>query len=77
MKYRWEIAAARPLVGRLLKDALGIRELTAACLVERGFVDPADARRFLDPRLRDLADPFRLPQMDRAVERLLQARERS
>jgi single-stranded-DNA-specific exonuclease len=77
MKYRWEIAAARPLEGRLLKDALGIRELTAACLVERGFVDPAHARRFLDPRLRDLADPFRLPQMDRAVERLLQARERS
>ncbi len=77
MKYRWEIAAARPLETRLLKESLGVRELTAACLVERGYGDPSIARRFLDPKLRDLADPFRLPEMDRAVERLLQARERA
>jgi len=76
MKYRWEIPPPRPLEVRLLREALEVSELTSACLVDRGLSDPVEARRFLDPRLRDLADPFRLPQMDLAVARLLKARER-
>lgn len=76
MKYRWELPAARPLEVRLLREATGLGELVATCLVERGFPDPEAARRFLEPRLKDLADPFRLPDMDRAVVRLLEARER-
>ena len=76
MKYRWELPAARPLEVRLLREATGLGELVATCLVERGFADPEAARRFLDPRLKDLADPFRLPDMARAVARLLEARER-
>lgn len=76
MKYRWEVSPPRPLEVRLLRDALDVSELTASCLVDRGLGDPVEARRFLDPRLRDLADPFRLPQMDLAVARLFEARQR-
>jgi single-stranded-DNA-specific exonuclease len=61
---------------RILMDAVGVRELTAACLVERGLGDPEAARQFLDPRLKDLGDPFRLPQMEHAVSRLLEALDR-
>lgn len=75
MRYRWEIAVGRPLETRLLGEALGVRPLTAACLVERGHADPDRAARFLEPRLKDLADPFRIPDMAAAVERLFRARE--
>jgi single-stranded-DNA-specific exonuclease len=33
-------------------------------------------RRFLDPRLKTLGDPFTLPDMERAVERILSAIDR-
>jgi single-stranded-DNA-specific exonuclease len=76
MRFRWHLPPPRPLETRTLREALGIRELTAACLVERGFSDPATARTFLNPRLKDLSDPFRLPAMQAAVDRLFTARER-
>jgi len=37
---------------------------------------PVDAERFLQPRLKDLSDPFALPNMARAVERILIALDR-
>ncbi len=73
MRFRWEEALARPLERRVLEEATGLSELASACLIERGLGDPDGARRFLDPRLKDLADPGRLPQMDRAVNRLFAA----
>lgn len=75
MRFRWEEALERPLERRVLQEATGLSELAAACLIERGLGDPDGARRFLDPRLKDLADPGRLPQMDRAVNRLFAALE--
>lgn len=76
MRYRWEMAPDRGLEIRVLREALGIGEVAATCLVGRGLSDPDSARRFLEPRLKDLADPFRLPDMERAVRRLLEARAR-
>lgn len=76
MKFRWSIAGAKPLLTRPLVAELKVTPLLAQCLVNRGFTAPDAARSFLGPRLRTLADPFLLPQMDRAVARLLAARER-
>ncbi len=66
---------ASPGIGdaRLLADALGISDLTATLLCQRGFSDPDEARRFLSPSLNDLIDPFRLADMGRAVDRILSA----
>src|ERR1051326_1499821 len=58
---------------RELASARGLSEPAARVLITRGFVDPASARAFLAPSLRDLGDPFGLRDMDRAVERLLRA----
>ncbi|MBL8134328.1 MAG: DHH family phosphoesterase, partial [Anaerolineae bacterium] len=49
--------------------------LVAAALVRRGIADPDAARAFLDPDLYHPADPFDLPDMDRAVARLRRAIE--
>ena len=49
--------------------------LMAQCLVNRGVVSKAEVSEFLNPRLKLLADPFLIPNMDAAVERLWKARE--
>ncbi len=74
MKYSWMHAPAQPDLARHLTRHLGTSPLLAQCLINRDFLDPNTASSFLCPRLRELADPFLIPNMDRAVERLLLAR---
>ena len=61
----------RPLI-----DALGCPPFLARLLALRGLQDPAEARLFLDPRLKNLSDPFLLPGMRPAIERILAAIDR-
>ena len=60
-----------------LANTLQIPPLLAQCLLNRGLSEPAAIAAFLQPRLKQLADPFLLPNMGAAVERLFQARERN
>ena len=75
MKFRWNIAPAQPLLAEKLAQDLRLSPLLAQCLLNRGFSEPETITRFLEPRLKQLADPFLLPNMAVAVERLLRARE--
>lgn len=50
----------------------GIPEILVKMMLQRG-VKPAEMDQFLRPRLRDLQDPFLLPDMERAVERVFAA----
>ncbi len=77
MKFRWTLAPPQPLLTGSLAAQLKISPLLAQCLVNRGFSEPSVIENFLAPRLKHLADPFLLPNMETAVERLLLARERS
>jgi single-stranded-DNA-specific exonuclease len=45
----------------------------ARVLFSRGVTTAAEADRFLNPRLSDMGDPFRLPDMEKAVERIWKA----
>lgn len=74
MKYRWLPATPQPLLAGQLASQLKLSPLLAQCLFNRGLSEPAAMQDFLRPRLKNLADPFRLPNMNAAVERLLQAR---
>ena len=56
-----------------LASALGLHPTVARLLCMRGFGNPDEANRFLNPSLDQLHDPFRLADMDRAVVRLEQA----
>jgi len=75
MKFTWTVAAARPEPCRQLAGALHISPLLAQCLLNRGLGEPEVASRFLQPRLKHLADPFLIPNMAAAVQRLLAARQ--
>ena len=76
MKYRWSLAPAQPLLTGTLSRELGISPLLAQCLVNRGLSELDGIRDFLEPRLKQLQDPFLLPNMHLAVDRLFEARER-
>jgi len=77
MKFRWIVAPPQPLLTGQLANALKISPLLAQCLVNRGFSELEHITHFLQPRLKNLADPFLLPNMALAVDRLFQARERN
>lgn len=74
MKYRWSVAPAQPVLTAVLARECHVSELLAQCLLNRGLSEPDPIRRFLEPRLKHLADPFLLPEMRRAVDRLFRAR---
>jgi single-stranded-DNA-specific exonuclease len=70
------MAPAQPLLAEPLCRELGVSPLLAQCLLNRQLSEPAAAADFLEPRLRQLGDPFLLPDMRRAVDRLVGARAR-
>jgi len=76
MKFRWSIAPAQPLLARQLAKGLKISPLLAQCLLNRGLSEPDSIHGYLQPRLKQLSDPFLLPDMSAAVDRLFRARER-
>ena len=77
MKFRWSLAPPQPLLAGQLAARLKIPPLLAQCLLNRGFSEPSAIENFLQPRLKNLADPFLLPNMAVAVERLLRARKQN
>ena len=77
MKFRWSLAPPQPLLAGQLASQLKLSPLLTQCLLNRGLSEPAAIANFLQPRLQNLADPFELPDMAAAVDRLLRARERN
>ena len=72
---RWEICGVDgDAVARLCRE-LNIPNIIARLLVLRGVSDPESARRFLNPTLDQLHDPFLLADMKPAVARLRRALE--
>jgi single-stranded-DNA-specific exonuclease len=69
----WEEVPADEARVQATAAALDVPAVIARLLCQRGLDDPAAARRFLDPSLDELHDPFLLAGMRAAVERLLGA----
>ena len=63
-------------LARALAGELGIAPFLAGLLCRRGLGDTEAARNFLQPRLNSLGDPFELPEMRAAAERILGAIDR-
>mgnify|MGYP001404946254 CR=1 FL=1 len=74
MKFRWNLAPSQPLLtGQLIRE-LPLSPLLAQCLVNRGVVTKEEVNAYLKPKLKLLADPFLIPNMEVAIERLWEAR---
>ena len=70
MNRRWFISRANPDYIRYLSKAASISPILAQVLVKRGFKSPEDITDFLTPGLTKLTDPYELPHMKVAVERI-------
>jgi len=71
---RWIIAkdVDKQLV-KSLSESLGIDEILAILLVQRGITNFDEAKNFFRPSLAQLHDPFLMKDMDKAVDRLQKA----
>ena len=58
----------------LIQNKLDISDITARVLINRGILNWVDAHNFLNPSLEDLFDPYMLYDMDKAVERIKDAK---
>ena len=54
-------------------DAFDLPPAVVAVMMQRGIHDVKTAEEFLDPRLKRLTNPFRLPDMEKAVDRIWKA----
>lgn len=74
METRWIIAKdVDNQVVRSLSESLGIDEILANLLVQRGITTYDEAKNFFRPSLEHLHDPFLMKDMDKAVDRLQKA----
>lgn len=77
MKFSWSVTPSQPLLAGRLASLLKVPPLLAQCLLNRGLSEPPSIEYFLAPRLKNLSDPFLLPDMETAVQRLFRAREQN
>jgi single-stranded-DNA-specific exonuclease len=73
MPQDWTVATIDEQAARSLARALDLNPITTRILINRGIDSPEAARRYLSPGLSDIPDPFLLPDMEAAVDRILAA----
>jgi len=74
---QWIIPPAEELKGGPISwNEICGSECIARLLMRKGFASADEVERFLHPRLKSLSDPFLLPNMQTAVDRILDALDR-
>ena len=69
----WKMARCDEVQAGRLAAELSLPVPLIAVLVARGFSNAESVDHFLNPRLSDVSDPFLLPGMDKAVDRIWKA----
>jgi single-stranded-DNA-specific exonuclease len=69
---RWNVAPSDPQAAELA-SRLRVSPLIAQVLLNRGLRECDDCRQFLSPSLKTLHDPSRLPNLNRAAQRIAKA----
>ncbi len=73
MKRRWEIHPPNPSLQETFSRELDISPITAQVLANRGINHADQAHKFLHPSLSHLHSPFLIKDMEKAVDRIIQA----
>ncbi len=68
MPMNWKVKSPDPTIAQDLATKLSVPRLLGQLLVNRGISDEESARRFLSPRLSNMADPDLIGGMEEAVE---------
>ena len=70
---QWKTASGDDAAAGALARSLDLPSAMARLLTARGLRAPAAAEKFLHPRLSEMSDPFELPGMTEAVDRIQKA----
>jgi single-stranded-DNA-specific exonuclease len=73
MKKRWTLRTTDESKAKTLHEELNISEILCGILVQRGMEHFEDARNFFRPQLDQLHVPWLMKDMEKAVERTIQA----
>lgn len=73
MEKRWKILPKDEVHERALHAVLKISPVLCRLLVQRGYPTYERAKAFFRPAMSDLHDPMRMKDMDKAVQRIMQA----
>ena len=73
MNKKWEFYNVEKDEVKEISTKHGISEFLANILANRGITKDEDIRIFLDPTRNDFYDPFLLPDMEKAVDRIIEA----
>ncbi len=73
MKNNWVLTKQNLSLITKISKKLGISQIIAQLLINRGVKDELEAEKFLNPILSDLPSPFLMKDMDIAVKRLYKA----
>ena len=73
MKKKWEFLKTDEDAVERIKKQYNMSELLATVLVNRNIVEDSDIKMFLEPTRNDFHDPYMMPDMEKAVDRILKA----
>ncbi len=77
MQLRWKLKQADQLKVNALQQSLKVHPVLCQMLVQRGIETFEEAKKFFRPELSDLHDPFLMKDMEKAVNRIMEAISRN
>ncbi len=73
MKKKWEVFSTDKQIIEDVSKKFNVSNLVATILINRGITSDEDIKVFLNPTRNDFRDPFKMPDMKKAVDRILKA----
>ena len=75
MRKKWELFETNEETVENLQHEYGLNLLLAKILVNKGITEKEEIRKFLKPTRNNFYDPYLMPDMEKAVTRILKAIE--
>ena len=73
MNKKWELFNSNEELVKDIVEKYNIPEILATVLVNREIITPDDIEIFLNPTRKDFHDPYKMPDMEKAVDRIIKA----
>lgn len=73
MNKKWEYYNSDEKIVEGLQEKFNISKLLATILANRGIIEDEKVRKFLEPTREDFYDPFLMPDMEIAINRIIEA----
>ncbi len=73
MNKKWEYYNSDEKIVEALQEKFSISKLLATILANRGIIEDEKVRKFLEPTREDFYDPFLMPDMEIAINRIIEA----